>query len=64
MEDTKDHNGLAGDLKIIISPESDVQPGMSKKLRCLDDEILRAQGHEAVLKRSFTLISSLGLSFE
>lgn len=64
MEDTKDHNGLTRDLKIIISPESDVQPGMSKSLRCLDDEILRAQGHEAVLKRSFTLISSLGLAFE
>lgn len=30
----------------------------------LDDAILNAQGHEAVLKRSFSLMSSLGIAFE
>lgn len=30
----------------------------------LDETILIAQGHEAVLRRSFSLLSSLGLAFE
>jgi hypothetical protein len=30
----------------------------------LDEAILNAQGHEAVLKRSFSLVSSLGIAFE
>ena len=30
----------------------------------LDDAVLRAQGHEAVLKRDFSLLQSLGLAFE
>ncbi|KAH8693796.1 amino acid/polyamine transporter I [Talaromyces proteolyticus] len=35
-----------------------------KDYQSIDDAILRAQGHEATLKRSFSLLSSLGLAFD
>ncbi|RJE27108.1 hypothetical protein PHISCL_00575 [Aspergillus sclerotialis] len=61
MEEKKDQNGLT---RHVDCTNNDIQSGMSRNLATLDDEILRAQGHEAVLKRSFSLLSSLGLAFE
>lgn len=46
-----------------VEDVTDIQPGSSKDTALGDDEILRAQGHEAVMKRSFSLFSSLGLAF-
>jgi hypothetical protein len=43
---------------------NEVSLGVLDDYDALDDEILRAQGHEAILKRDFTLLSSLGLAFE
>ncbi|KAH8702251.1 amino acid/polyamine transporter I [Talaromyces proteolyticus] len=43
--------------------ESDVQ-GKVTEYNTLDEAVLRAQGHEAVLKRSFSLLSSIGFAFD
>lgn len=61
MEEKKDDNGRT---RHADCSNNDIQSGMSRNLTTLDDAILRAQGHEAVLKRSFSLLSSLGLAFE
>ncbi|KAL2681434.1 hypothetical protein Neosp_009045 [[Neocosmospora] mangrovei] len=43
----------------------DIQEGSMTDLKgtSLDDAILRAQGHETVMRRNFNLLSSLGLGF-
>lgn len=47
-----------------VTPPSENAIGAVEDYKNLDDAILRAQGHESVLKRSFSLLSSLGLAFE
>ncbi|KAJ5722624.1 amino acid/polyamine transporter I [Penicillium malachiteum] len=46
----------------IVDVSTDIQPAISK-VTLGDDDLLRAQGHESVMKRSFSLLSSLGLAF-
>lgn len=47
----------------IIGGIEEPENGTVKNYRSVDDAILKAQGHEAALKRSFSLLSSLGLAF-
>ncbi|KAJ5775639.1 amino acid/polyamine transporter I [Penicillium nucicola] len=52
---------------IEVEVEADSNPNSEPQAeppKCTaDDEVLRAQGHEAALKRSFSILASLGLAF-
>lgn len=58
---------LMDDLKHTMDPDASQEPGPDVKdtgvVVDLDDAVLRAQGHVAELKRSFSWVGALGLAF-
>ena len=48
---------------VVDHQDSSIKEGMVNDQAALDDAILRAQGHDAAMPRSFSIMSALGLGF-
>lgn len=63
MEQVESHSELTHH-EAVDESNSGSHPEATNGLSLSDDDNLRAQGHEAVFKRSFSLVASLGFAFK
>ncbi|OQE12147.1 hypothetical protein PENVUL_c001G10241 [Penicillium vulpinum] len=63
MEEVEGHGELTNH-DIVVKSTASSQPEATKSFSVSDNDILRTQGHEAVLKRSFSIVTSLGFAFK
>ena len=63
MEQAKGHSEVI-DREVVYDSNAGPRPDATRSFLVSDDDILRAQGHKAVFKRSFSIISSLGFAFK
>jgi choline transport protein len=66
MERIKDTVVLTRHIEVEDEAESNPNPErqLDTPSDIADDDVLRAQGHKAVLKRSFSIVATLGLAFK
>ncbi|OQE92573.1 hypothetical protein PENNAL_c0007G05151 [Penicillium nalgiovense] len=62
MEQAKGHSEVI-DREVVYDSNAGSRPEATGSFSISDDDILRAQGHKAVFKRSFSIVSSLGFAF-
>ncbi|KAJ5165189.1 uncharacterized protein N7500_007019 [Penicillium coprophilum] len=62
MERVESHSELINH-EVVDESNAGPQPEAASSFSVSDDDILRAQGHEAVFKRSFSVVASLGFAF-
>ena len=63
MEQAKSHSEVV-DREVVYDSNAGSGPEAPGSFSISDDDILRAQGHKAVFKRSFSIVSSLGFAFK
>lgn len=63
MEQVESHSELIHH-EAVNESTSGSHPEATNSFTVSDDDILRAQGHEAVFNRSFSIVASLGFAFK
>jgi choline transport protein len=63
MEQAKSHSEVI-DREVVYDSNAGFRPEATSSFSISDDDILRAQGHKAVFKRSFSIVSTLGFAFK